>query len=253
VSVELTGRRALIAGASRGIGLAVASALQLEGCRLAIVARGVEGLSAAKNFLGGTVFSMAVDVRIPADVSRLVCDLSAEWDGLDVLICNVGDGSSVAPGQETASEWQRMLELNLFSATNLIEGMTPLLRRSSGDRSIVCVSSICGLAALGAPVTYSAAKAAMNSMVRGLARPLGEYGIRINAVAPGNVLVDGGVWQRRLATDRDAVEQMLKREVPLGRFGTPSEIAQAVAFLASARASFITGTVMVADGGQLRA
>jgi 3-oxoacyl-[acyl-carrier protein] reductase len=127
------------------------------------------------------------------------------------------------------------------------------MQRGSGDRAIVCVSSICGLAALGAPVTYSAAKAALNATVRGLARPLAHEGIRINAVAPGNILFDGGTWARKLAENKSDVEDMLAREVPLRRLGTPGEIADVVAFLASPRAAFITGTVIVADGGQLRA
>jgi 3-oxoacyl-[acyl-carrier protein] reductase len=127
------------------------------------------------------------------------------------------------------------------------------MQRGSGDRAIVCVSSICGLAALGAPVTYSAAKAALNATVRGLARPLAQKGIRINAVAPGNILFEGGTWARKLAENKAGVEDMLAREVPLRRLGKPDEIADVVGFLASPRAAFITGTVIVADGGQLRA
>ena len=127
------------------------------------------------------------------------------------------------------------------------------MRRAQGDRSILCISSICGLAALGAPVTYSAAKAALNATVRGLARPLAAEGIRINALAPGNILFEGGTWARKLAEAPEAVAAMLARDVPLQRLGTVEEIADIAAFLASPKASFITGTVVVADGGQLRA
>jgi 3-oxoacyl-[acyl-carrier protein] reductase len=101
-------------------------------------------------------------------------------------------------------------------------------------------------------VTYSAAKAALNATVRGLARPLALEGIRVNAVAPGNILFEGGTWARRIAEDRSAVDEMLAREVSLRRMGKPEEIADVVAFLASPRAAFVTGTVVVADGGQLR-
>jgi 3-oxoacyl-[acyl-carrier protein] reductase len=145
------------------------------------------------------------------------------------------------------------MNVNLFASTNMIEAARPVMRRGGGDRAIVCVSSICGLAALGAPVTYSAAKAALNATVRGLARPLALEGIRINAVAPGNILFEGGTWSRKLAENKSGVDDMLVREVALRRLGTPEEIADIVAFLASPRTAFVTGTVIVADGGQLRA
>jgi len=118
--------------------------------------------------------------------------------------------------------------------------------------AIVCISSICGIETLGAPVAYSAAKAGLNAYVSGMARPLAARNIRINAVAPGNILFPGGGWESKLQEDRAAVEAMLKREVAMGRFGKPEEIADAVLFLASCKASFITGTVLVADGGQIR-
>jgi 3-oxoacyl-[acyl-carrier protein] reductase len=253
MNLELQGRVALVVGASRGIGLAIAGSLASEGAKVALAARGLDGLRAACRQIGGDASFHAADVTNPAAALALVRNVEKQWGGIDILICNAGGGASVPPGQETAAEWSRVMNLNLFGTTNMIEAARPVMSRGSGERAIICVSSICGLAALGAPVTYSAAKAALNATVRGLARPLALEGIRINAVAPGNILFEGGTWSRKIAENKPAVDDMLSREVPLRRLGQPEEIADLVAFLASPRAAFITGTVVVADGGQLRA
>ncbi|TWB02001.1 SDR family NAD(P)-dependent oxidoreductase [Bradyrhizobium stylosanthis] len=252
MKLELEDRVALVTGASRGIGLAIAAALAAEGAKVALAARGTEALNAARATISGQSSIHIADVTDPAAAAALVQDVERQWGRLDVLVCNVGSGASVPPGKETAAEWSRLMDLNFFASTNTIEAARPLMARGSGDRSIICISSIAGMAALGAPVTYYAAKAALNATVRGLARPLALDGIRINAVAPGNILAADGTWARKLAENRPAVEDMLAREVALRRLGKPEEIADLVAFLASPRAAFITGSVMVADGGQLR-
>ncbi|UPK13868.1 SDR family oxidoreductase [Bradyrhizobium sp. 155] len=252
MKLELDDRVALVTGASRGIGLAIATTLAAEGAKVALAARGADALNAAREAIGGRNSIHVADVTDPAAATGLVQDVEKQWGRLDILVCNVGSGASVPPGQETAAEWSRVMDLNLFATTNMIEAARPLMARGSGDRAIVCISSIAGMAALGAPVAYYAAKAALNATVRGLARPLALEGIRINAVAPGNILSPDGTWARKIAENKQAVDDMLQREVALRRLGTPEEIAGVVAFLASPRAAFMTGSVMVADGGQLR-
>lgn len=252
MKLELDDRVALVTGASRGIGLAIATTLAAEGAKVALAARGADALNAARAAVGGRNSIHVADVTDPAAAASLVQDVEKQWGQLDILVCNVGSGASVPPGKETAAEWSRVMNLNLFATTNMIETARPLIARGSGDRAIVCISSIAGMAALGAPVAYYAAKAALNATVRGLARPLALEGIRINAVAPGNILSPDGTWARKIAENKQAVDDMLQREVALRRLGTPEEIAGVVAFLASPRAAFITGSVMVADGGQLR-
>jgi NAD(P)-dependent dehydrogenase (short-subunit alcohol dehydrogenase family) len=247
--LELQGKVALITGASRGIGKAIAEMLHAEGCRTALNARTPDELARTVAGLPGAV-ALPGDVSKPDEAQRVVDGTVAALGSLDVLVCNVGSGRSVPPGEETAAEWQRVFALNLWSTTNTVEAARDALAATRG--AIVCVSSICGLEVVaGAPVTYSAAKAALNAYVRGVARPLGKSGVRINAVAPGNVLFERSVWSRKLADDAAAVESMLDREVALGTLGTPRNIAEVVAYLVSPRAAFATGAVWTLDGGQV--
>jgi len=252
MQLDLDGKSALVTGSSRGIGRAIAEGLLGEGCRVALNGRNPRELDKAVRALGGEKLVQAVgDVTRPEEARRIVADVLAAFGKLDVLVCNVGSGGSVRPGEESFDEWQRVFALNLWSATNMVEAARDALAASHG--AIVCVSSICGIEAVpGAPVTYSAAKAALNAYVRGIARPLGKLGVRINAVAPGNILFEGSVWSRKLAEDADAVQAMLERDVALASLGTPAQVADLVAWLASPRAGFATGGVYVLDGGQVR-
>lgn len=245
MKLELEGKRALVSGGSRGIGLAIAQALHAEGCSLALAARNRSGLDAIAASMPGATLHAGDAAR---DADAIVAAAAGDG-GIDIVVCNAGSGASVPPGTETEAEWRRVLDANLFPALAMIAAARPRMNRGG---SIVCISSIAGLAALGAPVAYSAAKAALNAAVKSLARPLAAEGLRINAIAPGNILFEGGTWHRKLTEDKIGVEGMLKREVALGRLGTPDEIAALTVFLASPKASFITGSIIVADGGQLR-
>jgi 3-oxoacyl-[acyl-carrier protein] reductase len=249
MQLDLAGKAALVTGSSRGIGRAIAEVLHAEGCRIVLNGRNAADLASTAAKLPGAVF-VAGDVTRPEEARRVVADAVAALGGLDILICNVGSGRSVPPGDETYDEWQRIFALNLWSTTNTVESACEALAASRGV--IVCVSSICGLEVVtGAPVTYSAAKSALHAYVRGIARPLGKRGIRINAVAPGNILFDGSVWSRKLAEDAAAVQTMLERDVPLASLGSPRDVADLAVYLASPRAGFATGGVWALDGGQI--
>lgn len=251
MELELSGKTALVTGSSRGIGRAIAEALQAEGCRVALNARSTAGLEAAAMELGSAA-AVAGDVTRAEEARRVVDEAIGVLGQLDILVCNVGSGRSVAPGNETPEEWQRVFALNLWSTTNTVEAARSALANARGV--VVCISSICGLEVItGAPVTYSAAKAALHAYVRGIARPLGAQGVRINAIAPGNILFEGSVWERKMTEDAAGAQQMLQRDVALARLGAPQDVASLAAYLASPRSGFATGGVWGLDGGQVRA
>jgi 3-oxoacyl-[acyl-carrier protein] reductase len=249
MQLELAGKAALVTGSSRGIGRAIAEMLHVEGCRVVLNGRTAAEVSLAACELPGALVVVG-DVTHPDEARRVVKEATDAIGGLDILVCNVGSGSSVPPGAETFAEWQRVFALNLWSTTNTVEAAREVLSVSKGV--IVCVSSICGLEVIpGAPVTYSAAKAALHAYVRGIARPLGKLGIRINAIAAGNILFEGSVWSRKLQENTSDVESMLESDVTLARLGTPREVAELVAYLSSPRSGFASGAVWTLDGGQV--
>ena len=250
MNLNLAGKTALITGSSKGIGLSIAKVLHQEGCQVVLNGRDANRLSIATDEISGSI-GIVADVTQPAEAEKLISELLKSCGKLDIVVCNVGGGKSVQPGFENADEWQRVFSLNLWSATNTIESAKSALILSKG--SVVCISSICGLEAFsGAPVTYSAAKAALNAYIRGIARPLGEKGVRINAIAPGNILFEDSVWAFKLVEKPLMVKDMLEKDVSLRQFGAPMDIANLVAYLVSAKADFVTGAIWTLDGGQVR-
>ncbi len=253
MNVGLKDKCFLVTGSSKGIGFAIAEALLKEGAKVAIVARGKEGITVANERLASQfgqerILALTADC-VKGDQLLLVRDqMLSEWGEIHGTIANVGDGRSVPDPLPDNAQWSSVWQANFETALTTTRVFLPALQHSQG--SLLFIASITGLAALGAPVDYSVAKTAVIALAQNLARKVAPT-VRVNVIAPGNIFITGGSWEGKLKANPDGVESMLRQQVPLQRFGTPEEIADAAVFLCSPRASFITGSVLRVDGGQV--
>jgi 3-oxoacyl-[acyl-carrier protein] reductase len=197
------------------------------------------------------VLSLIGDLTNRSFIEEALALVLEAWGKVDVLVANIGSGRTSTGWQADPEDWIPVYQKNLFGSVRLIHAALPHLIKS-GQGSIFLVSSIAGIEATQAPLSYGSAKAALLHYGKNLAREVASEGVRVNVVAPGNILFPGGSWESRLEKNRDAVESYIRSEVPLKRFGRPEEIADFVVFLCSARASFATGMVLPIDGGQTR-
>lgn len=257
MDLGLTGKRVLVTGSSRGIGVAIARAFLTEGSAVVVTGRTEANLVDATNGLRETFGAERVHA-VRADLAGSETEIAGCVDraaellgGLDVLVANVGGGSGPRGLEATGRDWEALLALNLVGTG--LACRHAVRRLAAGGGSIILIASIAGIEALGAPLPYSAAKAGIIALGKSLARELAPQRIRVNTVSPGNVLHEGGSWKQRLERDAESVTRYVETEVAMRRFGTPEEVAHAVLFLASERAaSFITGANVVVDGGQTR-
>ena len=257
MNLGLQNKVALVTGSSRGIGRAIALGFAAEGAKVAVTGRtrsDVLATAAEIDLIAGkgSALPFVGDLRKESQVRKCVQSVSRHWGRLDALVANMGSGRGVRGWQADSKEWTRLLDLNLLGAAQAARAAVPHLAKG-GNGSIVFVSSIAGLERLGAPLAYESAKAAVLALSKSLSKDLAAQGIRVNAVAPGNILFPGGTWEKHLQAAKAKVSGFIRSEVPLQRFGHPEEVAAAVLFLASSQASFITGSCLVVDGGQTRA
>ena len=241
------GKACLVAGASRGIGKAIAHALAREGARVAAVARGKDELDATVKALGEGHIAIVADVSTAEGATAAVDQTLAAFGAIDCVVCVVGKSFARDSAQMDDDDFAKSLDANLWSAVRVAQRAAAKMQGGS----ITFISSIYGREAGGAP-GYNVAKAGLIALAKALARDYAPRGIRVNSVAPGSILFPGGGWDRRQKADPAGIAEMIKRELPFGRFGTPDEVADAVAFVASPRASWIAGTCIVVDGAQSR-
>ena len=255
MDLGLKGRKAVVTGATRGIGRAIAETLADEGCDVGICARdadAVEDAVAALAKRGVRATGSALDVGDGVALKAWIESAGLELGGLDILVSNVSAMGGI-PGDEG---WRRYFEIDIMGAVHAVEAALPLLEKSDGA-AIVQVASIAAIE-VGHDVfpdgflqAYGAMKAALTNYVAELSRTLGPKRIRANTVTPGQILFPGGVWDKRQRAGDPMVAKALAR-IRLGRFGCPEDVARAVAFLASPAAGFISGANLVIDGAFTR-
>jgi 3-oxoacyl-[acyl-carrier protein] reductase len=257
MDLGLRDKVAIVTGSSRGLGLASAKALAAEGCRVSLSGRTEATLHAAARevaSVGGgedRVLSVQADLAEAEGVQRVIDRTVERFGGVDVLVNNIGLGRGGGLLETSDAEWQEAFDQTLLPAVRASRLAVPHLQQRGGG-SIIIIASVFGREA-GGRMTYNAIKAAEISLAKSLAQQLAPANIRVNSVSPGSILFEGGSWWKRQQENPAAIAEFVKRELPFGRFGRADEIGDVVAFLASPRASWISGTSIVVDGCQSRA
>ncbi|SAL56334.1 short-chain dehydrogenase/reductase SDR [Caballeronia turbans] len=250
MDLQLKGLKAIVTGGTKGIGLAIARTLAAEGADVAICARDEAAVEATASVLaelsGARASGAAIDVSDGDALKAWVARVGAQWGGLDIIVANV---SALAIGNDIGS-WRKEFETDLLGTVNLVDAAMPFLEASRAA-SIVAISSVSGREIDFAAGPYGVFKAALVHYMQGLANQLASKGIRANTVSPGNVYFEGGVWDWIEHNDAALFERALALN-PTGRMGRPQEIANAVAFIASPAASFVSGANFVVDGALTR-
>lgn len=244
---DLSGKRALVTGASRGIGRAVAVAFAQRGATVLGVARSADSLAetvASAEGMSGTIDSLAVDLRSPESVDSAVAEADKRLGGLDILVNNAADDHDSKIENTELATWQRVLELNLQSCFLMTKAAGQLLREGGGGK-VINMSSMLGMVAVRNDSAYISAKHGLIGLTRATALEWARRNVQVNALAPG--FVETEMMATNMADPETAA--FLRNSTPAGRWAQPQEIAAPAVFLASRASDFMTGQVLTVDGG----
>ena len=246
---DFKNQNVFISGSTKGLGKEIASRFKLAGSSIVINGRNSEDLHKTKAEISAD-HAFQADVTNEVDTARVINAAIEVFGEIDILICNVGSGSNLNRDLDPLTPWKYMMDVNFWSAVNLIESIEAL--QPNHPISIVCISSICGIEIVpGAPPAYSVAKSALNSYVRVKSKGLKSVGSRINAIAPGNIMHENSIWLKKKNENPAEVNDYINKNVPLNRMASTGEIADLVLYLASPKASFVSGSIWTIDGGQV--
>ena len=247
MNLELRNKIVIIVGGTYGIGSKLVIDFLKEGSIVHVLSRNNKPINDYKFKYKSKLFYYKCDANYEVEIKNALKKIIKISNKIDILIHNVGNGSGERLGIQSKKEWDISWNINFETALNVCRIFTDVILKSKG--SILFISSIAGIEEIGAPTSYSVAKSALITYAKVLSHKLAPN-CRVNLIAPGNILTNGGMWEKKIINEPDLVTKMLNEKVPLKCFGLPEDVSNLALFISSNKANFITGSCFIVDGGQ---